>query len=119
MADINITSLSSHIAHKRFKISVLQHFKFSVVRGNASCSYIDKIRSLQKRALQKPLFSHIKLMWDYDHGTIPPSLNVLFRRTNTVHNYKTRGAAGGNFYYTKLIPQNTVSARLSIKEYIF
>ena len=29
------------------------------------------------------------IMWDYDHGTIPPSLNVLFKRTNTVHNYKT------------------------------
>ena len=41
-------------------------------------------------------------MWDYDHGTIPPSLNVLFKRTNTVHNYKTRGAAGGNLYYTKV-----------------
>ena len=26
------------------------------------------------------------IMWDYDHGTIPPSLNVLFKRTNTVHN---------------------------------
>ena len=25
-------------------------------------------------------------MWDHDHGTIPPSLNVLFKRTNTVHN---------------------------------
>ena len=41
-------------------------------------------------------------MWDYDHGIIPPSLNVLFRRTNTVHNYKTRGTAGGNLYYTKV-----------------
>ena len=26
------------------------------------------------------------IMWDYDHGTIPPSLNVLFKRTNNVHN---------------------------------
>ena len=25
------------------------------------------------------------IMWGYDHGTIPP-LNVLFKRTNTVHN---------------------------------
>ena len=41
-------------------------------------------------------------MWDYDHGTIPLSLNVLFRRTNTVHNCKTRGAAGGNLCYTKV-----------------
>ena len=41
-------------------------------------------------------------MWDYAHGTIPPSLNVLFRRTNTVHNYKTRGAAGSNLYSTKV-----------------
>ena len=41
-------------------------------------------------------------MWDYDHATIPPSLNVLFRRTDSVHNYKTRGAAGGNLYYTKV-----------------
>ena len=40
-------------------------------------------------------------MWDYDYGTIPPSLNVLFKRTNTVHNYKTCGASGGNLYYTK------------------
>ena len=41
-------------------------------------------------------------MRDYDHGTILPSLNVIFKRTNTVHHYKTRGAAGGNLYYTKV-----------------
>ena len=40
-------------------------------------------------------------MWNYDHGTIPP-LNVLFKRTNNVHNYKTRGAAERNLYYTKV-----------------
>ena len=79
------------------------------------------MKSLQRRAIRavrtipgffdtEPIFFDLKilnfedqyklqlssLMWDYDHGTIPPSLNVLFKRTNTVHNYKTRGAAGGN-----------------------
>ena len=87
---------------------------------------IDKIKSLQRRAIRdvrtipgffdtEPFF-YLKilnfedqyklqlssLMWDYDHGTIPPSLNVLFKRTNTVHNNKTRGAASGNLYYTKV-----------------
>ena len=98
----------------------------SVVWGNASSKDIDKIKSLQRRAVRavhtipgffdtEPIFFYLKilnfedqyklqlssLMWDYDHGTLP-SLNVLFRRTNTVHNYKMRGAAGGNLYYTKV-----------------
>ena len=72
---------------------------------------VGKIKPLQRRAIRtvrtipgifdtEPIFFYLKilnfedqyklqlssLMWDYDHGTIPPSLNVLFRRTNTVHN---------------------------------
>ena len=37
-------------------------------------------------------------MWDYDHGIIPPP-KFLFKRTNTVHNYKTCWVAKGNLYY--------------------
>ena len=105
---------------------------------------IDKIKSLQRRAIwavgtipgffdTEPIFFDSKilnfedqyklqlssLMWDYDHGTIPPSPNVLFKRTNTVHNYKTCRAAEGNLYYTTVNSTKYGVCSLSIKEYIF
>ena len=100
-----------------------------VVWGNASCSYIDKIRSLQKRALKAINFSHkesnfdIKtihqnlkilnidhqlqvqlssLMWDYDHNTLPFSLRNHFKKANLIHNYSTRMASKGGLHYGKI-----------------
>ena len=98
-----------------------------VVWGNASNKDIDKIKSLQRRAIRaitpaphvldiEHVLSDLKilnfedqyklqlssLMWDYDHDIIPSALKVLFKRTNSLHNYKTRGAAKGNLHYTKV-----------------
>ena len=42
------------------------------------------------------------LMWDYDHDQIPPSLKVLFQKSNLIHNYHTRGSSRGNLYYPKV-----------------
>ena len=41
-------------------------------------------------------------MWDYDHDIIPSSLKDLFKRSNIVHKYGTRGATRGNLYYSKV-----------------
>ena len=100
-----------------------------VIWGNASCSYIDKIRSLQKRALKAIVFSHkennidIKnihhnlkvlnidhqlqvqlssLMWDYDHDILPLSLRMHFQKANLVHNYSTRLASKGGLHHGKI-----------------
>ena len=40
------------------------------------------------------------LMWDYDHGTLPLSLRQYFKRSNTIHNHKTRGALRGKLHHT-------------------
>ena len=45
------------------------------------------------------------LMWDFDHNSLPSSLRDNFKRANTVHHYKTRGALGGNLYHTKVNTQ--------------
>ena len=42
------------------------------------------------------------LMWDYDHDTLPTSLNPYFKRVNLVHNYSTMSATIGNLYYSKV-----------------
>ena len=100
-----------------------------VLWGNANRSYIDKIRSLQKRALRSIVFARnddnininriyfdlkilnvdhqlqvqlSSLMWDYDHDTIPPSLRTNFKRANLVHNYNTRAANIGSLHYCKV-----------------
>ena len=83
-----------------------------------------KLKNLQKRAIYaisdrsedisiNHLFSNLKilniddlfklqqlssLMWDYDHDIIPSSLKDLFKRSNIVHKYGTRGA----FTFTKV-----------------
>ena len=120
-------------------VSVLRSLYFSIfnshlsyglaVWGNASRSYINKIKVLQRRALKAIAFSHkdnhintsdihhnlkilnidhqiqvqlSSLMWDYDHNTLPASLNALFKKSNLVHNYSTRGASKGKLHYSKV-----------------
>ena len=96
-----------------------------VVWGNANISDINKIKSLQKRAIhaiseQPDNTDHIffeqnilniddqlkvqmsSLMWEYDHNTLPSSLRDLFKRTNLVHNYSTRGSNKGNLFHEKV-----------------
>ena len=98
-----------------------------VVWGSANKTDLDKIKNLQKRAIYaisdrsedtsiNHLLSNLKilniddlfklqlssLMWDYDHDIIPSSLKDLFKRSNIVHKYGTRGATRGNLYYSKV-----------------
>ena len=100
-----------------------------VVWGNANKSYIDKIRSLQKRALKSIVFANndntvntnriyfdlkvlnidhqfqvqlSSLMWDYDHDTLPSSLKGHFKRANFVRNYSTRAASKERLHYCKV-----------------
>ena len=42
------------------------------------------------------------LMWDYDHNLLPEHLRQRFTRSNLVHSYKTRSAAQGSLFYTKV-----------------
>ena len=95
------------------------------VWGNANAVHINRIKLLQKRAIRaisnstddfEKLLHDLKilnfddqlkvqlssLMWDYDHGIIPSSLKDLFKRSNLVHNYRTRGASKGSLYYCKV-----------------
>jgi len=97
-----------------------------IVWGNANNLYLDKIRSLQRRALKlistiedididkihlnSKIFSldhqlrlqFSSLMWDYDHDILPPSLNVYFTKVNQIHNYSTRAASKGSLFYDKI-----------------
>ena len=97
--------------------------------ANANKSYIDKIRTLQKRALKAIVFRNnddnmdinrihfdlkilnidhqlkvqlSSLMWDYDHDTLPTSLKGHFKRSNIVHNYSTRAATKGSLHHCKV-----------------
>ena len=97
-----------------------------VVWGNANRSYINKIRTLQKSALNAISFSNKEnnidirsiyhnlkilnidhqlqvqlssLMWDYDHEILPESLKMNFKKANLVHNYSTRTASRGGLYH--------------------
>ena len=119
-------------------VSVLRSLYFSlfnshmsyglVVWGNANRSLINKIKSLQKRALKCIDISHkdhnninitqhnlkiltldhqlqlqlSSLMWDYDNNALPQSLKTDFKRTNLVHNYSTRSASKGCLFYGKV-----------------
>ena len=98
-----------------------------VVWGNSNKTDMDKIKSLQKRAIYaiaektddftlNRLLSKLRilsvddlyklqlssLMWDYDHGIIPSSFQDMFQRSNIVHQHNTRGASRGNLYYPKV-----------------
>ena len=101
---------------------LIYYGEMRVVKILIKSPILPKFKSLQRRVIwavrtipgffdTDPIFFDLKilnfedqyklqlssLIWD--HGTIPPSP----KRTNTAHNYKTREAAGGNLYYTKVI----------------
>ena len=105
------------------------HLSYGLVLwGNANQSYIDKIRSLQRRALKSIVFANennanssrihfdlkilnidhqlqvqlSSLMWDYDHNILPTSLRAHFKRSNLVHNYSTRAASKGSLHHCKV-----------------
>ena len=100
-----------------------------VVWGNAKRTHIDKLKSLQKRALKSMVLIRnedeidinrlhfdlkilkideqlqvqmASLMWDYDHNTLPQSLRANFKRANLIHNYGTRAASKGCLYHPKV-----------------
>ena len=97
------------------------------VWGNANQMDIRKIKLLQNRAIQaistslgidehNRLYFDLKilkfdeqlqlqlssLMWDYDHNVLPTSLTNYFKRSNLIHNYKTRAASKGKLHYSKV-----------------
>ena len=106
------------------------HLSYGLVLwGTTNQSYIDKIRTLQNRALKAIAFTnndintntnHIyfdlkilnidhqlqvqlpSLMWDYDHNTLPLPYLDHFKRANLVHNYRTRAASKGSLYHCKV-----------------
>ena len=41
------------------------------------------------------------LLWDVDHGTIPPTLLTYFKKTNSVHQHATRQANSGKYCVPK------------------
>ena len=116
------------------------HLSYGLVLwGTANQSYIDKIRTLQNRALKAIAFTnndintntnHIyfdlkilyidhqlqvqlsSLIWDYDHNTLPLSLRDHFKRANLVHNYRTRAASKGSLHHCKV---HTYKHGISIK----
>jgi len=87
------------------------------VWGCANQALIQKLFILQKKAIRAITFSDFRahtspifkdtntlkvhdlfkyqvssIMWDYDHNTLPKSLNSLFTKTKNVHSYRTRFA---------------------------
>ena len=83
--------------------------------GCAKQALIQKLFIVQKKAIRaitfsdfrahtSPIFKDINvlkvkdlfqyqvssIMWDYDHNTLPKSLNSLFTKTTTTHSYRTR-----------------------------
>ena len=87
------------------------------VWGCANQTLIQKLFILQKKAIRaitfsdfrahtSPIFKDINvlkvndlfqyqvssIMWDYDHNTLPKSLNSLFTKTKSTHLYRTRFA---------------------------
>ena len=99
------------------------------VWSSASNSEINKIKSLQKKAIRaismlrtqddsinsrnfydlkllnvddQIIFQKSSLMWDYDHNILPSSLTECFTRSSRVHNYFTRGALRGNLHHKKV-----------------
>ena len=100
------------------------HMSYGIsIWGVANSTLMEKVFLLQKRAIRiitnsdflahtDPLFSELgilkvndifiqklsSLMWDYDHGVIPKSLNVWFNKI-PCHKYKTRFVAKG-----KIVP---------------
>ena len=100
-----------------------------VVWGTASLVDINKIKSLQKKAINAVSISEAdthastcrkfytlnilnindlihyqmsSIMWEYDHGTLPLSLRQYFKRSNTIHSHKSRAALSGKLHHTKV-----------------
>ena len=46
------------------------------------------------------------LLWDVDHGTIPPTLSTYFKKTESRHHHATRQATSGKYHTVKKIDQN-------------
>ena len=91
--------------------------------GSCSAQYSDRLKLLQKRIVRaiqfadydaptKPIFKELNilaledlykvqiasLMWDYDHGSLPHSLNVFFTRRSTIHSINLRNASDNRIY---------------------
>ena len=94
--------------------------------GNTKKQLTEKIIKLQKKAVRaisfasfnapsEPLFKslgllkfddlvHYKtssLLWDVDHGTIPPTLSTYFKKTESRHHHATRHATSGKYLTVK------------------
>ena len=93
------------------------------VWGQCLSEYYVKIERLQKRIIRaikfadfnapsKPLMKELQilsikdlyltkiasLMWDFDHGLLPDTLNKLFSRRSSVHNVNLRNVSEGRLY---------------------
>ena len=103
------------------------HLSYGIpVWGNAKQIFLNKLIALQKKAIRaisfadfhehtSPIFKDLNilklkdmfelqvsnLMWDFDHGTLPPSLSRYFKRCNSMHNLNTRQAQHGKLYVKK------------------
>ena len=94
--------------------------------GHSTQTLLDRLNKLQKKAIRaisfasfsapsKPLFKSLgllkldqltyfkmaSLLWDVDHGTIPPTLLTYFKKTNSVHQHATRQATSGKYCVPK------------------
>ena len=103
------------------------------VWGNANVNNINRIQTLQKRAVRAisnsdfnahtaPLFKDLNilkindqldhqnssLLWDLDHDNMPEALSSYFTQVNEIHGYETR-LATSNMYFVK--KANTLHAR--------
>ena len=113
-------------------------FHTSQLWGVANNTLLEKIVLLQKQAIRAitksnflahtdPLFSNLKilkmddtyllklasLMWDYNHNSIPKSLNIWFNKT-PCHNYETRFVTKG-----KLTPCIVKSRKYGVRSFRF
>ena len=93
------------------------------VWGQCIAEYLEKLKLIQKKIVRaisfanfdaptKPLMKELKilsiddlykmqiasLMWDYDHGSLPQTLNKLFTRRSAVHTRNLRNALDGRLY---------------------
>ena len=50
---------------------------------------------------QLTYFKMASLLWDVDHGTIPPTLHTYFKKTNSVHQHETHQATSGKYCVPK------------------
>jgi len=107
-----------------YRSLILPYLSYGVtIWGRASKSIINMLLILQKRVLRFmhfnnrqthciPLFlatntlpvqmiyfeNAAKLMYDVSKNAVPTSIQNLFHKTETIHNYRTRSASSGNYY---------------------